>query len=180
MLEVVYHTFSIQKIHGSPKEIPIERSCEPKVFRPAGHISYRNDFFEGHDLDCRHDSNHIDVPRKHGDEKDRNHDQGPYCPSDECLLLQLVIRDRNVCTLSKPNPRHISHVMIKSSPHRMSLSYLVLPRTPAGSVKRTRCPSLLTSGFPFNPFFVGLPGSDAPSLISEILALRPVFVLPPR
>lgn len=74
VLEVVYHTFSIQEIHGRPQEVPVERSRESKVFRPAGDIGNGNYFFEGHNLDCGHNPNHVDVARKHGGEEDSDHD----------------------------------------------------------------------------------------------------------
>ena len=101
MLEIVYHTLSVEEIHGHPQEIPVERSREPKILRPARDVGNGDDFFEGHNLNCRHDPNHIDVPREHGGEKDRDHDQGPYRSGDECLLLLLVVRYRNICALSK-------------------------------------------------------------------------------
>lgn len=91
VLEVVYHALPIQEIHGRPQEVPVERSCESKVFRPARNIGNGNHFFEGDDLDCGHNRNHVDMPRQHGGEEDGDHDERPYCSSDECLFLLLVL-----------------------------------------------------------------------------------------
>lgn len=62
------------------------------ILRSAWYIGDCNDLFKGDDLyrgDYAHD---IDVAGKHGEEEASDHDEGPYRPSYERLLLFVVFR----------------------------------------------------------------------------------------
>jgi hypothetical protein len=90
MLEIVDDAFSIQEVHGRGQEIPVERLRKADVLLPAGHICNGNDFLERDDLDRCDDDDYVNVAGKHGTEEEGNHHKGPYCPSDESLLLLLI------------------------------------------------------------------------------------------
>ena len=57
----------------------------------AGDAGNGNDLLERDDLNSRDDENHVDVAHEEPAEKDSNHDEGPKCPSDEVLLLLVVL-----------------------------------------------------------------------------------------
>lgn len=52
VLKVVYHTLSVQEIHGGRQEIPIQRFGEPQVLLLIGDTGDRDDFLERNDLDA--------------------------------------------------------------------------------------------------------------------------------
>ncbi len=59
MLKVIYYTLSVEKVHSSPKKIPIERSGKSQVLRLAGHIGDSDDFFKRHNLNPSDDENDV-------------------------------------------------------------------------------------------------------------------------
>lgn len=94
MLEVVDHTFAIQEVHRSGQEIPIQRFRKPNVLLFTRDIGDGDDLLERDDLDGCYNTNDVDVTGKHGNEKTRYHHERPYCPSNECLLLLFIFRQR--------------------------------------------------------------------------------------
>ena len=65
MLEIIYDTFAIKIVHDSPKEVPVQRPREPKVLRFTRYNGDGDDFLEGYYLNCRYNSDNIDVSREH-------------------------------------------------------------------------------------------------------------------
>jgi len=63
-LEVVDDAFAVKKVHGSTKEVPVERLGEAQAAGPAGHVGDGDDLFEGDDLDGGDDDNNVDVTGK--------------------------------------------------------------------------------------------------------------------
>jgi hypothetical protein len=92
MLEVVYDTFSIEEIHGSSQEVPIQGLGEAQTPGPTGHVDDPNDFLERDYLDCRNHNNDVDMSAKDGAEEGCYHEDCPYCSGDEGLLLLFEIR----------------------------------------------------------------------------------------
>ena len=90
MLEIIYYTLPVEKVHSGPKKIPIERSGESQVLRLAGYIGDSDDFFERHDLNPSDDENDVKMSRQHRGEEAGYHYHRPYCSCDEILLLLLV------------------------------------------------------------------------------------------
>jgi hypothetical protein len=92
VFEVVDDTFSIEKIHDSAQEIPVQRLCKAQTARPTWHICYGNHLLEGDDLDGGDGDDDVDVAGEQGYEEAGNHDKGPYCARDEvCLFLLILI-----------------------------------------------------------------------------------------
>lgn len=91
VLEVVDDAFPVEKIHGGPEEIPIQRAGKRKVLGSAGNVGYRNDLFEGDNLDGGDDTNDVDMAGEHGEEEAEDHDKAPYRPGDEGLFLLFVL-----------------------------------------------------------------------------------------
>lgn len=74
MLKVIYHTFSIKKVHCRAEEIPIQGFGKPQTARAGGHVGDGDHFFETDDLDRGHDDQDVDVAGEHGGEEDADHD----------------------------------------------------------------------------------------------------------
>lgn len=92
MLEVVNDALAVEEVHGHPEEVPVQGLCESQTSRPARHVYDADNLFEGHDLDGGYDDDDVDVPGEQGAQKHADHDKGPYCAGDECLLLLLEFR----------------------------------------------------------------------------------------
>lgn len=90
MLEIVDDAFSVEKIHGRREKVPVQRLGEAEILLLTGNIGDGNDFLERDDLNRSHNDNNVDVSGEHGDEKERDHDESPYCPRNEGLFLLLV------------------------------------------------------------------------------------------
>jgi hypothetical protein len=52
MLEIVYHAFTIQKIHGGTQEVPIQGFCKSQASSFTRDIDDADDLSEGYDLNC--------------------------------------------------------------------------------------------------------------------------------
>jgi hypothetical protein len=87
VLEVVYHTLPIKKVHCRGQKVPVEAVCEFQPPCPRWHICNSYDLFEGYNLDCGDNRDDIDMSCKHGEEEATNHDQSPYCSSNKCLFF---------------------------------------------------------------------------------------------
>jgi len=91
VLEVVDDALAVEKVHGGPQEIPVERLGEAQTPRLAGHSMYGNDLLEGDDLDGGDYDYDVDVAGEQGPEEAAQHDKGPYGPGVEVLELLLVV-----------------------------------------------------------------------------------------
>lgn len=91
MFEIIYDAFSVQVVHGSPQEIPIQRPGKRKILRSTRNVCDGDDLFEGNDLNSGNNYHHVYVPGEHRDKEEGDHNQCPYCPGNECLLFLLVI-----------------------------------------------------------------------------------------
>lgn len=91
VLEVVYHALAVQIVHGCAEEVPVERFCEAQTPRPAWHVDDGDNFLERHHLQRRDHHYDVDVAGQEGEEKAADHDEGPYRPGDERLLLLFVL-----------------------------------------------------------------------------------------
>jgi hypothetical protein len=91
MLEVVYDTFAVEKVHGGAEKVPVERLGEAQAAGLAGHVCDCDDLLKGYDLDRRDDDDYEEMASSEGPEEARNHDEGPYCACYEVGLLLLVV-----------------------------------------------------------------------------------------
>jgi hypothetical protein len=91
VLEVVYDTFAVQKVHGSAEEIPVERLGKAQTPGFAGDVCDGNDLLEGYDLDGGDDDDNVEVAGSEGQEEEGNHNEGPYCARYEVCLFLLVL-----------------------------------------------------------------------------------------
>ena len=91
VLEIVDDALAVEKIHGGPQEVPVERLGEAQTPRLARHSVYGNDLLEGDDLDSGDYDYDVDVAGEQGPEEAAQHDKGPYGPRVEVLELLLVV-----------------------------------------------------------------------------------------
>lgn len=91
MLEVVYHSLSIQKVHGRSEPIPVEALCRSQLSRLAWDAGDGNDFAKGDDLDGGDDGDDVDVAHEEGGEEAGHHDEGPKGPRQEVGLFLVVL-----------------------------------------------------------------------------------------
>jgi hypothetical protein len=77
VLEVVYNTFAIQEIHGSPQKVPLQRLCKPKTSGFARDINDANNFFKGDYLNGCDENNDVDVAHENGEYEAAYHDNRP-------------------------------------------------------------------------------------------------------
>jgi hypothetical protein len=91
MLEVVYDTLAVEKVHGSAQEVPVERLGEAQAAGLAGNVCDCDDLLEGYDLDRRDDDDYEEVAGTQRPEEAGNHDEGPYGARYEVCLFLLVL-----------------------------------------------------------------------------------------
>lgn len=91
VLEVVDDTFTVEIIHCGAQKIPVQGLCEPQASRSTRYVGDGNNLFEGYYLDSGNNYYDIDVAGEQDPEEECNHNKGPYCSSDEVLLLFLVL-----------------------------------------------------------------------------------------
>ena len=87
VLKIVDHVLAVQVVHDRAQEVPVQCAREAQVLGLAGRIGDGDDLLEGDELHGRDDGYYVDVAGEHEGEEEGNHDQGPYCTSDEGLLL---------------------------------------------------------------------------------------------
>jgi hypothetical protein len=90
MLKVIDHTFTVQKVHGGGKKIPIQAFCELQLLFPRWHICDSDYLFEGYHLHSTNQSHDVYVARRHRPEKGSYHHQRPYCAGNESLLFLFI------------------------------------------------------------------------------------------
>lgn len=152
VLEVVDDAFSIEKVHCRSQPVPIQRLGEAQSACTAGNVGNRNNLLKGDNLYSRNDSDDVEMPHEHGPKESPDHDKSPYRSSDKSLLLLLIFGDWLLLKLYKNKSQYKTMVIFEDSQTSNAISV----------------PSL---------GFAGGPGSDAPSLISEKLLLRPPSML---
>lgn len=94
MLEVVDNAFSVKKIHGRRKEIPVQRFSKSEILRFAGDVGYGNNLLKRHNLNSGNDTNHVYMAGKQCHEKAGDHDKRPYRTGDKGLFLLFIIGER--------------------------------------------------------------------------------------
>lgn len=107
---------------------------------------------------------------EHGDEEASDHDERPYRPSYERLLLFVVFRLGRWFFLRGRDIHSQQADRIKIG--LMSVAYQIIEGLCAQE-RMESTSSWLTSLLPFISLGPGVPGSDTPSLASDILGLRP-------
>lgn len=148
MLEVVDDTLSVQEVHRRCQPIPVERLCESQPPGTTGDVRNRDYLLERDNLHRRDNRYDVYMPHEHCTKESAYHDERPYRSRDECRLLLLVLRWF-----------YFQYLQIELA----IISAHYLQQRTHTSVK----PSPVIRGL------TGDPGSDAPSLISEKLLLRP-------
>lgn len=145
MLKVVYNAFSIKKIHGCRKEVPIQRLRKSEVLRSAGNVGYGNNLLKGHDLNSGNDANHVYMAGKQCHEEASYHDKRPYRTCDKGLFLLFVVGERRgfgfVFCLMKQKKRVSASIHLAES-------------------ACTHTPSDILLGAPELPRLLGVDGSD--------------------
>lgn len=90
VFEIVYDTFSIEKVHCGCEEVPIDGPGVRQIPRLRWYLSNGNNFFEGDHLNSGNDHEDVDVSGKHGCEEASNHSKGPYRSGNEGCLFLLI------------------------------------------------------------------------------------------
>lgn len=91
MLEIVDHTFSIEKVHGRPEKVPIQRPREPEALSLTWNVRDSDDLLERDNLEPGNDRYDIKVAGQQGYEETANHNQSPDGSCDEVGLFLLVL-----------------------------------------------------------------------------------------
>ena len=84
----------------------------------------------------------------------------------------------SVCRLGSMDCKSRQHQPYKLSPQHRSSSSCRNELWGGHAVKARRTSAMLTSGFPFIPALTGLPGSEGPSLTSDMLGRLSLALLP--
>jgi hypothetical protein len=91
VLEIVYHALAVQKVHGRPEKVPVQRLCEAEAAGSARHVRNGDDLLEGYNLYRGDDDDNVDVAGAEEREEGSNHDERPNGPRYEVGLLLLVL-----------------------------------------------------------------------------------------
>ena len=118
MFEIINHTFPIQKVHGTGQPIPIQGLGEANVFLFTRGIGNGDDLLERDYLNCRNNTNDVDVTGKHGTEETSDHHECPYRPGNKCLFFLLIVRQRRLLRFLLGNqPGEFWRMSATSLPH---------------------------------------------------------------
>lgn len=109
MLEVIYNTFSVQKVHGRTEEVPVQTAREGEILGSARDIRNGNDLLEGDNLYRCDNANDVEMAGEQTNKESGDHDEGPYCSGDECLLFLLILRLRRILVLGTTCQYVVAH-----------------------------------------------------------------------
>lgn len=91
MLKVVDDALPVQEVHGGGKPVPVQALGGAELAGSGGDARDGDDLLEGDDLDDGDDEDDVYVAHEEGGEEATDHEQRPYCPRYEVLLLLLVV-----------------------------------------------------------------------------------------